>query len=60
MPKRPSNVSAAAPMVITTVALPEDQHARLRRLAVDARKSLRDLIREAVDEYLKRHGKERG
>ena len=45
-------------MVITTVALPEAQHARLRHLAVDTHQSLRDLIREAVDDYLKRHGKE--
>lgn len=55
MPKRLPDPSEQ--MVITTVALTKAQHSQLRHLAVDAGKSLRDLIRDAVDEYLKRQGK---
>lgn len=50
--------TTAQSMVITTVALSEEVHAKLRHLAVDARKSLREIIRDAVDDYLKHYGKE--
>ena len=42
-------------MQTTTIALDEDTHRRLRRLALDQRTSFRELIRTAIAEYLRRH-----
>jgi len=43
--------------VTTTVSLAEPTYRRLRHLAVDAKASVRDLIRLAVDEYMARRRK---
>jgi len=45
-------------MFTTSIALPPEAHKRLRHLCVDEGISLREAIRQAVDEYLKR--KEKG
>jgi hypothetical protein len=39
-------------VVTTTISLDEDTHWRLRRLAVEQRRSYRDLIREALKAFL--------
>jgi predicted transcriptional regulator len=44
-------------MQTTTIALDEDTHMRLRRLALDEKTSFRELIREAIAEYLARRGR---
>jgi predicted transcriptional regulator len=41
-------------MQTTTIALDEETHLRLRRLALDERTSFRELIRAAIAEYLAR------
>ena len=41
-------------MQTTTIALDEETHAKLRHLALDEKTSFRELIREAIAEYLKR------
>jgi predicted transcriptional regulator len=41
----------------TTVSLAEEVHKRLKHLAVDRKTSVRDLIREAIEEYLNRREK---
>ena len=43
--------------VTTTVSLAEPTYRRLRHLAVDAKASVRDLIRLAVDEYMTKRTK---
>ena len=43
-------------MQTTTIALDEETHMRLRRLALEERTSVRELIREAIAELLKRRG----
>ena len=43
-------------MVTTTVSLEDATYQRLRHLAVDERTNVRDLIREAVAELLRRRG----
>jgi hypothetical protein len=43
----------------TMIYLGEAEHTRLKYLALDERVSMAELIRRAVDEYLKRHGKAR-
>lgn len=44
-------------MVTTTVAFDRATHKALRHLAVEEDTNVRDLIRRAVDEYLRRHQK---
>jgi predicted transcriptional regulator len=44
----------APTMQTTTIALDEETHARLRHLALDEKTSFRELIRQAIAEYLKR------
>lgn len=39
-------------VVTTTISLDEETHWRVRRLAVDQRRSYRDVIREALKAYL--------
>lgn len=41
-------------MQTTTIALDEETHLRLRRLALDEKTSFRELIREAIADLLKR------
>ena len=42
-------------MVTTTVSLEDATYQRLRHLAVDERTNVRELIRTAIAEYLRRH-----
>jgi predicted DNA-binding protein len=44
-------------MLTTTISLTYEIHRRLKLLAVDQGVSVRDLIREAIEEYLNRKGK---
>ena len=44
----------------TMIYLEEDAHLRLKHLAVDERVSMAELIRRAVDEYLKNYPKKGG
>jgi predicted transcriptional regulator len=44
----------------TMIYLEEDIHNRLKHLAVDERLSMAELIRRAVDEYLKKYPKKGG
>ena len=39
-------------MATTTISLPDDQFARLRLLALSSRRSLEEVVREAIDAYL--------
>jgi len=41
-------------MQTTTIALDAETHRRLRHLAVEEKTTLRDLIRDAIGEYLAR------
>jgi predicted transcriptional regulator len=43
----------------TLIYLDEDVRLRLKYLALDERVSMAELIRRAIDDYLKRHGKAR-
>jgi len=45
-------------MFTTTISLPGDLYKRLKHLAVDEEQTVRNLIREAVEEFLAR--KEKG
>ena len=42
------------PMKITTIALDEDTHERLRHLAIDEKTNLRELLRWMIADYLAR------
>ena len=44
----------------TMIYLKEDTHLRLKHLAVDERVSMSELIRRAVDEYLRKYSKKGG
>jgi predicted transcriptional regulator len=44
----------APTMQTTTIALDEKTHQKLRHLAIEEKTSFRELIREAIDELLKR------
>ena len=44
----------------TMIYLEEDIHNRLKHLAVDERLSMAELIRRAVDEYLKKYPRKGG
>jgi len=44
----------------TMIWLDQDVHARLKHIAVDRRRTLAELIRQAVAEFLKKHGKSKG
>jgi len=41
-------------MKITTIALDEDTHERLRHLAIDEKTNLRELLRRMIADYLAR------
>jgi len=43
----------------TTISLAQDLHRRLKHFAVDQGVSVRDLMREAIEEYLNRKEKEK-
>ena len=44
----------------TMIYLEEDVHNRVKHLAVDERASMAELIRRAVDEYLRKYSKKGG
>lgn len=44
-------------MFVTTIGLDEETLTALKHLAVDERRTVRGLIREAVAQYLKRAGR---
>ena len=54
--RRKSVAEEGRKMVTTTIAVDEEMHRRLRHLAIDEKKSLRDLIREALAELLANRG----
>jgi len=43
-------------MKITTIALDEETHTKLRHLAVDEKTNLRELLRQIIADYLTRRG----
>jgi predicted transcriptional regulator len=55
----PKQKKAREEMLTTTVSLTQDVHRRLKHLAVDQGVSVRDLMREAIEEYLNRKEKEK-
>ena len=50
----------AADMITTTIAFDRDTYKQLGHLAVDEEIPVRDLIRRAVEEYLRRHTSTKG
>ena len=46
-------------MVITTISLDQATHARVRHLAIDQRINFRDLVRQALADYVARHTEKR-
>jgi predicted transcriptional regulator len=46
--------AAGEKMVTTTISLSQEIYRRLKHLAVDQGVSVRDLIRDAIEEYLNR------
>ena len=44
----------------TMIWLDQDVHTRLKHIAVERRTTLAELIRQAVAEFLKKHGKSKG
>lgn len=54
--KRRPGKKKATDMVTTTVSLERDMYRSLRHLAVDEDSNVRDLIRKAVAEFLRKRG----
>ena len=50
---------ARSEILTTTISLSQDIHRRLKHLAVDQGVTVRDLMREAIEEYLNRKEKEK-
>jgi predicted transcriptional regulator len=50
----------AKPMFTTTISLEPEIHKKLRHLALDEDKTLRELIREAIEDLLARREKKGG
>lgn len=57
---RPKLFGKGVKVMKTMIYLEEDAHLRLKHLAVDERVSMSELIRRAVDEYLKKYPKQGG
>jgi predicted transcriptional regulator len=57
--QRPKRKEAGREMFTTTISLSEEIHRRLKHLAMDQGVPVRDLIREAIEEYLNRQEKEK-
>jgi predicted transcriptional regulator len=57
---RPKLFGKEVKIMKTMIYLEEDTHSRLKHLAVDERVSMSELIRRAVNEYLKKHSKKGG
>lgn len=45
-------------MFTTTISLTQENHRKLKHLAVDQGVSVRDLIRDAIERYLERNDKD--
>lgn len=43
-------------MITTTIALDAETHRRLRRLAIDEGTTFRDLVRDAISDYMAKKG----
>jgi hypothetical protein len=54
---RPKLFGKEEKIMKTMIYLKEKAHSRLKHLAVDERVSMSELIRRAVDEYLRKHSK---
>jgi len=57
---RPKLFRKGVKIMKTMIYLEEDAHLRLKHLAVDERVSMSELIRRAVDEYLRKYTKKGG
>jgi metal-responsive CopG/Arc/MetJ family transcriptional regulator len=57
---RPKLFGKGVKIMKTMIYLEEDIHSQLKHLAVDERVSMSELIRRAVDEYLKNYPKKGG
>jgi hypothetical protein len=57
---RPKLFRKGVKIMKTMIYLEEDAHLRLKHLAVDEHVSMSELIRRAVDEYLRTHPKKGG
>jgi predicted transcriptional regulator len=55
-PRRTAARGAADEQTTTTIALDAETHRRLRHLAIEEGTTLRDLIREAIADLLRRRG----
>jgi hypothetical protein len=49
--------SKREPAVHCNFVIDKSIHTRMKYLAIDLNKSLRDIVNEAMNEYLERHGK---
>jgi metal-responsive CopG/Arc/MetJ family transcriptional regulator len=54
---RPKLFGKGVKVMKTMIYLEENTHSRLKHLAVDERVSMSELVRRAVDEYLKKYQK---
>ena len=59
MESKPRTAKGEKDMVTTTVSLEREAYKALRHLAVDQDSTVRDLIREAVAEFLRKKGSRR-
>ncbi len=50
--KKPKRKEAKVKMLTTTITLPEEVYKRLKHLAVDEGKKLRQMMSEAIEEYV--------
>jgi Ribbon-helix-helix protein, copG family len=57
---RPKLFGKGVKIMKTMIYLEKDTHLRLKHLAVDERASMSELIRRALDEYLKKHSTKGG
>jgi hypothetical protein len=57
---RPKLFGKGVKVMKTMIYLEENTHSRLKHLAVDERVSMSELVRRAVDEYLKKNHKKGG
>ena len=57
---RPKIYRKGVKIMKTMIYLEEEAHSRLRHLSVDERVSMSELIRRAVDEFLKKYPKKGG
>ena len=56
----PKSKRKGGDIVKTLIYIDRDAHNRLKHIAVDERVSMTELVRRAVDEFLKQHSKKGG